>query len=115
MSKSFCHGRHLKASLKVVNQCFCTDYYHSSIPRIKACKAYKPKKIIRAVNAMKISNKRCGITNSIVDYCSMEFLKCLNPKYKYIIYVRKGAYPEIFDIFTVEDAKKFEMFEKKGK
>ncbi len=114
MAKSFCRGKHLKKNIVILNQCVCCDYYHSGIGRVMAYKAYKPKMILRALNAIRISNKRFGIKNSIDEYIDDEFLRLLNPNKKYIIYVSKAGIPGKFDVYTYEDAKKKNMIKKRG-
>lgn len=114
MSKSFCRGKYLKKNVAIMNQCVCCDYYHCEIGRVIAYKAYKPKMILRALNALRISNKRFNIKNSITEYINDDFLKCLNPNKKYIIYVSKAGIGS-FDVYTYEDAKKMNMVSKKRK
>ena len=91
MSKSFCRGKYLKKNVSIMNQCVCCDYYHCEIGRVMAYKAYKHKMILRALNALRISNNRFNIKNSITEYINDDFLKCLNPNKKYIIYVNKAG------------------------
>lgn len=114
MSKSFCRGKYLKKNVVIMNQCVCCDYYHCEIGRVMAYKAYKPKMILRALNALRISNKRFNIKNSITEYINDEFLRCLDPNKKYIIYVSKAGIGS-FDVYTYEDAKKMNMISKKRK
>lgn len=114
MSKSFCRGKYLKKNVAIMNQCVCCDYYHCEIGRVMVYKAYKPKMILRALNALRISNKRFNIKNSITEYINDDFLKCLNPNKKYIIYVSKAGIGS-FDVYTYEDAKKMNMVSKKRK
>lgn len=97
-----------------MNQCVCCDYYHCEIGRVMAYKAYKPKMILRALNALRISNKRFNIKNSITEYINDDFLKCLNPNKKYIIYVSKAGLGS-FEVYSYEDAKKRNMISKKRK
>lgn len=113
MSKSFCRGNYLKRNMVIVNQCVCCDYYHSEIGRVKASKGHKPKEILRAVNAVRISNKRFGIKNSFANYINDDFIRVLNPNKKYILYVNKAGGKIQFDVFDVEDAKKRNMLTKK--
>ena len=114
MSKSFCRGKYLKKNVSIMNQCVCCDYYHCEIGRVMAYKAYKPKMILRALNALRISNKRFNIKNSITEYINDYFLKCLNPNKKYIIYVNKAGIGS-FEVYSYEDAKKRNMISKKRK
>ena len=114
MSKSFCRGKYLKKNVVIMNQCVCCDYYHCEIGRVMAYKAYKPKMILRALNALRISNKRFNIKNSITEYINDYFLKCLNPNKKYIIYVSKAGLGS-FEVYIYEDAKKRNMISKKRK
>ena len=114
MSKSFCRGKYLKKNVVIMNQCVCCDYYHCEIGRVMAYKAYKPKIILRALNALRISNKRFNIKNSITEYINDDFLKCLNPNKKYIIYVSKAGLGS-FDVYNYEDAKKRNMISKTRK
>ena len=114
MSKSFCRGKYLKKNVSIMNQCVCCDYYHCEIGRVMAYKAYKPKMILRALNALRISNKRFNIKNSITEYINDYFLKCLNPNKKYIIYVNKAGLGS-FEVYSYEDAKKRNMISKKRK
>ena len=114
MSKSFCRGKYLKKNVSIMNQCVCCDYYHCEIGRVMAYKAYKPKMILRALNALRISNKRFNIKNSITEYINDYFLKCLNPNNKYIIYVNKAGIGS-FEVYSYEDAKKRNMISKKRK
>lgn len=114
MSKSFCRGKYLKKNVVIINQCVCCDYYHCEIGRVMAYKAYKPKMILRALNALRISNKRFNIKNSITEYINDDFLKCLNHNKKYIIYVSKAGIGS-FDVYTYDDAKKMNMISKKRK
>lgn len=113
MSKSFCRGKYLKKNVVIMNQCVCCDY-HCEIGRVMAYKAYKPKMILRALNALRISNKRFNIKNSITEYINDDFLKCLNPNKKYIIYVSKAGLGS-FEVYSYEDAKKRNMISKKRK
>ena len=114
MSKSFCRGKYLKKNVAIMDQCVCCDYYHCEIGRVMAYKAYKPKMILRALNALRISNKRFNIKNSITEYINDYFLKCLNPNKKYIIYVNKAGIGS-FEVYSYEDAKKRNMISKKRK
>lgn len=114
MSKSFCRGKYLKKNVSIMNQCVCCDYYHCEIGRVMAYKAYKPKMILRALNALRISNKRFNIKNSITEYINDDFLKCLNTNKKYIIYVNKAGIGS-FEVYSYEDAKKRNMISKKRK
>ena len=79
-----------------------------------AYKAYKPKMILRALNTLRISNKRFNIRNSITEYINDDFLRRLDPNKKYIIYVSKARLGS-FEVYTYEDAKKMNMVSKKRK
>ena len=105
MSKSFCRGKYLKKNVSIINQCVCCDYYHCEIGRVMAYKA---------LNTLRISNKRFNIKNSITEYINDDFLKCLNPNKKYIIYVNKAGLGS-FEVYSYEDAKKRNMISKKRK
>lgn len=94
--------------VKVINRCFCVDYHHNFISRVPAKKGYKPKRIARAINTMKICNKRFKIvSDSIVDCVDLNIIKQCDPDKKYIIWVRnKGAYPTNATIIEVEEARR---------
>lgn len=113
MSKSFCRGKYLKRNIIILNQCVCCDYYYSEIGRVMASKGHKSKQILRAVNAVRISNKRFGIKNSFANYIKDDFIRVLDPNKKYILYVNKAGGKTEFDVFDVEDAKKKGMLTKK--
>lgn len=114
MSKSFCRGKYLKKNVVIINQCVCCDYYHCEIGRVMAYKAYKPKMILRALNTLRISNKRFNIKNSITEYINDDVLRRLDPNKKYIIYVSKAGLGS-FEVYSYEDAKKRNMISKKRK
>lgn len=106
--KSFCRGHYLNENVKIVDNCFCIDYHYNFISRVPAKKGYKPKRIMRAINTMKICNKRFKVVyDSIVDHVDLNILKACDPNKKYIIWVmNKGSYPTHSVIIEVEEARR---------
>lgn len=98
----------MNENVKVVNKCFCVDYNHNFISRVHAKKGYKPKRIMRAINTMKICNKRFKVvSDSVVDHVDLNILKACDPNKKYIIWIRnKGSYPTYSNIVEVEEARR---------